>query len=67
MNKLHVPAAATYIGLSKSSLDKMRVYGGGPLYLKIGRKVIYDQVDLDTWLAGKRIANTSQTPVRAAA
>jgi hypothetical protein len=57
---LNVIQAATYTSLSKSSLDKLRVYGGGPLYIKVGARVVYDRIDLDTWLVGKKIANTSQ-------
>jgi predicted DNA-binding transcriptional regulator AlpA len=60
MQTLNVPQAAAYTGLSKSSLDKLRVYGNGPLYIKVGARVVYDRVDLDTWLSGKKIANTSQ-------
>jgi predicted DNA-binding transcriptional regulator AlpA len=60
MQTLNVVQAADYTGLSKSSLDKLRVYGKGPLYIKVGARVVYDQVDLDTWLVGKKIANTSQ-------
>jgi predicted DNA-binding transcriptional regulator AlpA len=60
MQTLNVNQAATYTSLSKSSLDKMRVYGNGPLYIKAGARVVYDQVDLDTWLIGKKVANTSQ-------
>jgi predicted DNA-binding transcriptional regulator AlpA len=60
MSKLRVREAADHVGLSKSTLDKLRVYGGGPLYLKLGRRVVYDAIDLDTWLAGKRVANTTQ-------
>ena len=60
MSRLRVIDAAEYTGLSKSTLDKLRVYGGGPLYLKLGKRVVYDRIDLDTWLAGKRVANTSQ-------
>jgi hypothetical protein len=59
MQTLNVIQAADYTNISKSSLDKLRVYGGGPLYIKVGARVIYDQVDLDTWLIGKKIANTS--------
>ena len=59
METLRVADAACYTGLSKSTLDKLRVYGGGPLYLKLGKRVVYDRVDLDTWLADKKIANTS--------
>jgi hypothetical protein len=60
MQTLNVIQAASYTSLSKSSLDKLRVYGGGPLYIKVGARVVYDRVDLDTWLVGKKIANTSQ-------
>lgn len=52
--------AADRSGLSKSTLDKMRVFGGGPTYLKIGRRVVYDPVDLDQWLASHRRASTSE-------
>ena len=60
METLNVIQAATYTNISKSSLDKLRVYGGGPLYIKVGARVIYDRLDLDTWLIGKKVANTSQ-------
>ena len=60
METLNVPQAANYTSLSKSSLDKLRVYGGGPPYIKVGARVAYDRVDLDSWLIGKKIANTSQ-------
>jgi hypothetical protein len=60
MQTLNVIQAATYSNLSKSSLNKLRVYGGGPLYIKVGARVVYDRVDLDTWLIGKKVANTSQ-------
>jgi hypothetical protein len=58
---LNVIKAASYTNLSKSSLDKLRVYGGGPLYIKVGARVVYDRMDLDTWLIGKKVANTSQS------
>ena len=60
METLNVIQAAKYTNLSKSSLDKLRVYGGGPLYIKVGARVVYDRVDLDTWLIGKKVANRSQ-------
>jgi hypothetical protein len=58
MHTLNVLHAADYTKLSKSSLDKLRVYGGGPLYIKVGARVVYDRVDLDTWLIGKKVANS---------
>ena len=52
--------AAARIGLSRSTLEKLRVYGGGPPYLKLGRLVRYRAHDLDTWLAERVVANTSE-------
>lgn len=60
MDTLNVVQAADYTTISKSSLDKLRVNGGGPLYIKVGARIIYDRIDLDLWLIGKKIANTSQ-------
>jgi predicted DNA-binding transcriptional regulator AlpA len=57
---LNTKEAAQYIGLSKSSLDKLRIYGGGPLFIKVGARIVYDRTDIDSWLASKKIANTSQ-------
>jgi predicted DNA-binding transcriptional regulator AlpA len=60
METLNVIQAAAYASISKSSLDKLRVYGGGPLYIKVGTRVVYDRIDLDSWLIAKKVANTSQ-------
>ena len=57
--RLTVEAAATHIGLSVSTLNKLRVFGGGPVFLKIGRRVVYDLADLEQWLASKRRISTS--------
>jgi predicted DNA-binding transcriptional regulator AlpA len=57
--RLPVSAAATYLGLSGSTLNKLRVFGGGPVFLKLGRRVAYDIADLDAWLATKRRTSTS--------
>ena len=59
---LSTPDAATYCGSSASTLEKLRVYGGGPAYLKLGRRVGYDVADLDAWLASCRRRSTSQKP-----
>ena len=35
--------AARYIGVAVSTLAKMRCWGGGPEFLKLGRKVAYER------------------------
>jgi hypothetical protein len=57
---LGTPAAAAYCGSSASTLAKLRVFGGGPAYVKLGRRVVYDITDLDRWLASHRRVSTSE-------
>lgn len=42
--------AAEYCGMSPSVLNHLRIEGGGPHYIRIGRRVRYLQEDLDAWL-----------------
>ena len=46
---LDTGAAADYLGLSPRTLQKQRVYGGGPRFRKFGRRVLYARDDLDLW------------------
>lgn len=66
MTNLRVKKAAEYLGVSKSLLDKLRCYGGGPVYAKLGATVLYTTADLDDWVASKRVAaNDDKTEVAA--
>jgi excisionase family DNA binding protein len=61
---LTVKEAATYLRVSKSYLDKLRVYGGGPEFLRLGkRKILYAVADLDAWASSRRHASTSEYKV----
>lgn len=54
--------AAQYVGLSVSTLSKMRLRGDGPTYCKNGpRAVAYRIADLDAWLTANRRQSTSQS------
>lgn len=47
--------AATYVGLSASTLRNARLYGHPapvPPFIKIGRSIRYRLADLDKWLEG---------------
>ena len=56
---LRTPEAAEYCGSSTSTFEKLRLYGGGPLYSKLGRRVVYYPDDLDAWLTANRRRSTS--------
>jgi hypothetical protein len=56
-----VEEAAAYLRSAKATLDKLRINGGGPLYTKMGRRVIYHINDLDSFAAGKQRESTSNT------
>jgi predicted DNA-binding transcriptional regulator AlpA len=53
---LRTPDAAKYVGLEPSTLEKMRIYGGGPRYIRLGARAVgYDLRDLDEFIeAGRR-------------
>ncbi|MFC3053301.1 helix-turn-helix transcriptional regulator [Kordiimonas pumila] len=53
--------AAQYLRLASSTLNKWRVYGTGPKFIKLGRAVRYRHTDLDAFLASQsRLSTTSQ-------
>lgn len=55
--------AAAYLGLSHSTLAKLRLTGGGPSFRKLGRSVRYHLDDLDRWAAERSQRSTSETRV----
>jgi hypothetical protein len=57
---LNAPTAAAYCGSTASTFAKLRLYGGGPVFMKLGRRVVYDPADLDRWLAEHRRSSTSE-------
>jgi hypothetical protein len=58
---LDATQAASQVGLSVSTLAKLRLRGGGPAYCKLGRRVIYRLDDLEAWLERNRRCSTSDT------
>lgn len=48
---LRTKEAARFIGISLRTLEKHRTYGTGPIYRKIGGRVLYAVEDLQAWTA----------------
>jgi predicted DNA-binding transcriptional regulator AlpA len=64
---VRTPAASDYLGLSASTLEKLRLTGGGPRFVRIGTRAIgYCIDDLDAFIEGGRRTSTSDPgePVR---
>jgi excisionase family DNA binding protein len=61
---LDTPEAASYLRLSKPTLERLRLQGNGPPYAKLtpGNRgpVRYRRADLDAWLASRLIRSTSE-------
>lgn len=55
MPLLTTAEAAKVLTVTKGALQKWRMRGGGPPYLKVGTAVRYDSDDLRSWLAARRV------------
>ncbi len=51
--------AAAYLGLSGRTLEKHRCTGTGPVFRKLGGRVVYAIEDLDAWAAERAQKSTS--------
>lgn len=59
---LNVTEAAQRLGVSVSFLNKARLTGDGPTFIKIGTRVAYDPADLAAWLDARKRHSTSERP-----
>jgi len=57
-------AAAQNLGLAVSTIQKLRLRGGGPKFLKLGRAVRYRVADLESWLDARVLGSTSEQASR---
>jgi len=56
--------AAEVLGLAASTLAKLRLSGNGPVYCKLGRRVVYRREDLEAWLESRVARDTSDADAR---
>lgn len=57
--------AAAFLGLSIKTLQKRRVTGDGPIYLKISARCVrYRRCDLIAWANSLARTSTSEHPLR---
>ena len=58
--RLKTRDAARHLGLGESTLEKYRVFGGGPTYEKLGKSVVYTIGELERWARARQRTNTSR-------
>jgi len=59
--------AAEFLRLSPRTLERHRVAGTGPRFVKAGRRVLYRHDELDRWAAARTFRSTSEVDAAAAA
>jgi hypothetical protein len=52
--------AALALRLSERTLERLRVTGTGPRFVKAGRSIRYREGDLEVWIAGRVVGSTSE-------
>ncbi len=56
---LNTERAAKRVGLSKRTMERLRVTGGGPPFSRIANRIRYTPEDLDAWVLANRRKSTS--------
>jgi predicted DNA-binding transcriptional regulator AlpA len=60
--------AAERLGLHADSLRRLRRTGGGPRYVRFGKRAVrYCLEELDAWMAARTVSSTAEELVRAMA
>ena len=54
--------AAELLGLSPRTLQRFRVEGRGPQFVKLGKRVVYLETDLRAYVEASRRRSTSDQP-----
>jgi predicted DNA-binding transcriptional regulator AlpA len=58
---------AEVLALSERTLERLRVSGTGPRFLRIRHSVRYRPADVEAWLASRIVRSTSEEPAQAGA
>ena len=56
---LRTKEAAVFLSLSPRTLEKHRTYGTGPMFRKLGGRVVYAIDELEAWADKGKVASTS--------
>jgi predicted DNA-binding transcriptional regulator AlpA len=56
--------AAALLKISTRSLERFRLTGTGPRFVKAGHSVRYREADLEAWVASRIVSSTSMEPAQ---
>ena len=59
-HQLSPKVLADRLDVTEGYLAKLRLYGNGPRFTKIGRKVVYAPSDVQAWLDARKATSTSE-------
>jgi len=62
LRSLRTREAASYLGVSPGTLEVWRCKGRGPRYSKLGKVVVYDPADLDTFRESRKVFTVDTMP-----
>jgi predicted DNA-binding transcriptional regulator AlpA len=52
--------AASFLRFSERTLERLRLTGKGPRYVKTRRRVLYREADLEAWIVSRLTTSTSE-------
>jgi len=52
--------AGRFLGLAKSTMERMRIEGGGPVFAKLGGVIRYCRSDLEAYRDARKYGSTSE-------
>jgi predicted DNA-binding transcriptional regulator AlpA len=62
MTLLSQREAATLLHLSERTLERFRVSGTGPKFVRLGRSIRYRLTDIEAFIAARIVGSTSERP-----
>jgi predicted DNA-binding transcriptional regulator AlpA len=62
MTLLSAREAAALLHLSERTLERFRVSGTGPKFIRLGRSVRYRLADIEAHIASRTVSSTSERP-----
>jgi excisionase family DNA binding protein len=55
--------AAEELRLSERTLERLRLTGEGPKFIRMGRSIRYRFADIETWIVSQMVSSTSERRV----